>query len=155
MKKYLFIFAGILLLLVVVYFLQSYIRSNFSMFESVTNVEVADRTLRLEIADDAHEREIGLSEKRSLNDDQGMVFVFDKPDFYSFWMRDMDFPIDIIYLRDNKIVTIFENVPAPTDNTQNLKIYTPKSEADRVVELKAGASKELGLKEGDSMNIEI
>lgn len=155
MKKYLFIFAGVLILLVIVFLLQSYLRANFDLFTKTATVEIAGKSIKLEVADTPEKREIGLSAKRSLPEDRGMLFIFEEPSIYTFWMKDMDFPIDIIFLRNNRIVTIHESVPAPKDDVQDLKLYPPSEAADRVIELNAGKAKEYGLKMGQELEIKL
>lgn len=155
MKKYLLIIGGAILLLIVLFFLQSFIRNSLGFLTNTASVKFNDETVKLEVADDAKEREIGLSSKKSLADNQGMLFIFEEPGTYPFWMKGMDFPIDIIFLNDKKIVTIYENVPAPKNSTQDLQIYPPKEPADRVIELNAGKAKEYGLKEGQALEISL
>ena len=67
----------------------------------------------------------------------------------------MQFPIDIIFLNDNKIVTIYDNIQPPVDKTSPLPLYHPKTPADKVLETKAGLSDKLKLKEGDTLNLTI
>ena len=45
----------------------------------------------------------GLSERQSLAEDKGMLFLFEKPDHYAFWMKGMEFPLDIIFINGDKI----------------------------------------------------
>jgi uncharacterized protein len=155
MRKYLFIFGGVLVLLVTVFFLQSFIRSNLDFLAKNATLKANDETIRLEVADTPEKREIGLSNKSSLADNRGMLFVFDTPGSYNFWMKDMDFPIDIIFLSGNRVTTIHENVPAPENDSQNLTLYAPKEESDRVIELPAGRARELGITEGQELTIEL
>jgi uncharacterized membrane protein (UPF0127 family) len=116
---------------------------------------IKDKTISLEIADSPEELQKGLSQRDSLSKDSGMLFIFDKSEKYQFWMKDMRFPIDIIYLNNEKVVTIFANVPHQIDNVPNLNLYEPKSPANRVLELNAGKAKELGVKEGDTIKINL
>src|SRR3989338_5744277 len=65
----------------------------------------------VEIVDTFILREKGLSGHKPILDNEGMFFVFDKPDNYGFWMKDMQFPIDIIWLnKDLKIIYIEKSV---------------------------------------------
>lgn len=107
---------------------------------------------RQEIAKTASEKEIGLSKYNKIEDNLAMVFPFYKSDYYSFWMRDMKFPIDIIYINKGKIVNIFTNVSPPSKNG-NLKIYRSTQPADTVVEINAGLSEKYKFKKGDIVYI--
>lgn len=60
------------------------------------------QTFNLEIADTPQERKQGLSGRKNLATSTGLLFVFDQPGTYGFWMKDMNFPIDIIWLDKNK-----------------------------------------------------
>ena len=83
-----------------------------------------------------------------------MVFPFNKADYYSFWMKDMKFPIDIIYLKDKKIVTIFENV-LPQSSDQNPEILNPEEPSDTVLEINAGLARKYNLKKGDIIRLNL
>lgn len=109
------------------------------------------QTFLLEIAKDAKTRERGLSYRESLDQDNGLLFLFDRADRYSFWMKDMHFSIDIIYINNDTVVHVFENVPPPTSTTQTLPTYTPDSAADKVLEINAGLSEKYGIKKGDKV----
>lgn len=72
---------------------------------------IGKTTLTVEIADTDSEREQGLSGRKNLPKDQGMLFVLDEPGQYGFWMKDMNFPIDIVWLDSHKkIIGITKNL---------------------------------------------
>src|SRR4026208_1251957 len=75
-----------------------------------STVTINGHTLNIEIAQTQIEREKGLSGRDTLPENSGMLFVFDKPDYYAFWMKDMKFPLDFIWIRDQKVVQITEGV---------------------------------------------
>ena len=77
----------------------------------VEKVVVNGKTFDLEFANNQKEREKGLSGRDSLPDDHGLFFVFDQPDYYGFWMKEMKFPIDIVWFDKNKkVVGITRNL---------------------------------------------
>ncbi len=97
-------------------------------------------------------REQGLSGKEGLSPNQGMWFIFPTSDAYIFWMKDMLFPIDIIWVNEGKIVDLAANVPPPADLPPGpLPRYQPAEPADRVLEVSAGFAQRHGLKVGDSV----
>lgn len=116
--------------------------------------KIDNQTFDVTIAKSSTEKEIGLSEKNNLSQNEGMLFLFDNADYYAFWMKKMKFPIDIIYIKDGKIITIYKNIPAPKNADENLPIYQPKSPADKVLEINAGLSSKYKFQEGDSVNFE-
>ena len=60
--------------------------------------------LSVEVADTQASRELGLSGREKMGDDEGILFVFDTPGRYGFWMKDMQFPLDIIWINQNGVV---------------------------------------------------
>ena len=94
----------------------------------------------------------GLSIVDELKEDQGMLFVFSYLDEHAFWMKDMKFPIDIIWLdSEKKIVSIKENAD-PKNFPEN---YQPTSPALYVLEVTDGFTKKHSLKEGDQLEWNI
>lgn len=118
-----------------------------------TKVTINNKTFNVFIAKSDIEKQVGLSSKNKISENQGMLFLFDKPAYYSFWMKEMKFPIDIIYIENNKVVTIISSVK-PSSNSTNLSIYTPKKKADMVLEINAGLSEKYNIHEGTTINIE-
>lgn len=125
------------------------------LFQKTGKVTIDNHTFAVFEAKNEKEKEIGLSGKNSITDTQGMIFIFDKPDYYGFWMKNMKFSIDIVYFNNKKIVTIFPNVPYPKDPTEQLKIYTPTAAADTVIEFKAGTAQKNNFKVGDTVTISL
>lgn len=153
MNRYIIGFIIFLIVLAgIVVFLAS---RNGSFLGSKATATIGEQKISLKIAATEKERQIGLSETKSLGANEGMLFLFDTPAIYSFWMKDMDFPIDIIFLNENKVVTIHKNVPAPKSESERLPIYQSTQAANRVLELKAGNVDKLGIKEGDALSISL
>ena len=111
---------------------------------------LGERSFTVALADEPAEQMKGLSGKEKLNKDRGMLFIFEKPDLYSFWMKEMKFPLDIIFIRDGKIVKIYHDVPAPK-NDESLPVYQTPLPSDKVLEINAGLSRQYGFKEGQSV----
>lgn len=113
--------------------------------------EVNNIKIPIEIAQTETEVQKGLSDRVSLAADKGMLFIFKKPDYYRFWMPNMNFPIDIIWIDQNKIVGIHESVSNQFD-PKNPKFYTPSQPADRVLEVNAGFAQKNKIKTSDQIN---
>ncbi len=104
--------------------------------------------LRVEIANTEIERGQGLSDRPSLAEQEGLLFVFPTADTYSFWTKDMHFAIDIIWLDDNwQIVDITPNLAPETFP----KTFSPSSPAHYVLEVNAGFSATHNLNIGDKI----
>lgn len=92
----------------------------------------------------------GLSGYKGLMPNEGMLFRFQKPGMHGFWMKDMLFPIDIIWFDENKrIVDSWENA-TPESYPQ---IYTPRTESQFVLEVPDGFYLKHNLKIGNKLEI--
>jgi len=111
------------------------------------------QTFFIAVAQTPQEQEIGLSKYKTLPQDRAMYFPFAKPDYYSFWMKGMHFPIDILFIRNGFIVSIFTSVPAPTAGQVTLPTYQPNQPADAVLEINAGLSNKYGFTVGDEIKL--
>ncbi len=116
-------------------------------------VKIGGKKISAEIADTYVERAMGLSGRGKLEDDEGMLFVFDEPDIYGFWMNDMRFAIDIIWIKDGLVVDIWENAQPPSDD--HIPSYTPKSKAKYVLEVNSGFVEQNDITIGDSVVLDI
>lgn len=105
----------------------------------------------VKIAKTSEEREKGLSGVTSLAENEGMLFIYPQKGIYKFWMKEMNFPLDFLWIADGKIVDITENIPAPPANSPNNKIATcqPNKPVDMVLEVNAGWVKKNKIKIGD------
>lgn len=133
MKKIFFVGAAILFLFTFYYYIRHPVGK-----KAVVN----GHTIRLELAITETEKEKGLGYRDSLSGDAGMLFVYDHPDRYGFWMKGMRFPLDFIWIDGNRIVDLSQNIPVP---------YTlsPRVPVDKVLEVNAGVIESLGIHIGD------
>jgi len=111
----------------------------------VPTMSVGNERVEIEIAQTPDARNQGLSGRESLGENSGMLFIFESPDAYGFWMKDMKFPLDFIWIKDGKVIEITPNVGFRDQTT----IYTPKSAVDSVLEVNAGWASKNGIKVGD------
>ncbi|TSC82767.1 MAG: DUF192 family protein [Parcubacteria group bacterium Gr01-1014_20] len=115
-------------------------------------VRINDQTFSVDVADTMMSRSQGLSGREKLEDSEGMFFVFDSPGNHGFWMKDMKFAIDIIWIKGERIVGFQENAkPEPEKSVFGLKTYYPPEAVDRVLEVNAGTVAKYGFKVGDSV----
>jgi uncharacterized membrane protein (UPF0127 family) len=118
-----------------------------------STVTINNQTFHVSLAQSEAARQQGLSGKDSLPTNEGLLFLFDKPDYYAFWMKDMKFPIDIIFINGNKIVSITENAKPVT--TGQLPTFQPTGPSDKALEINAGLSKKYTIKPGDTVDIKL
>lgn len=114
-------------------------------------ITIGTQNLAVEIMTSPRDWEKGLSGRDTLPPDTGMLFRFPRDHVPIFWMKDMKFPIDIIWINDNFIVDIVKNVPVPQD--ANLPTYSPHKPVDTVLEVPAGYSDSHGWGPGIEMII--
>jgi len=120
-----------------------------------SKVTIDKHTFSTETATTSAQLQQGLSGRASLPQNQGMLFIFKTAEPYPFWMNDMKFPLDMIFINNNKIVDIFQNVPQPKNSNAKLPIYTPVAPANQVLEINAGLSKAYGFKKGDTVSVSL
>ena len=105
-------------------------------------------TFIIDVADEPEERFQGLSGRQGLDSREGMLFIFENPNFYGFSMRGMLFPLDFVWLDENKtIVQIDENVPHTNDPPTQVM---PSAPIKYVFEVNAGTAAELGWEVGQT-----
>lgn len=116
--------------------------------KTVPTASIHNITIALEIAKTPEEKIKGLSGRVSLPPNHGMIFVYEDKDIPEFWMKDMLFPLDILWIDEGIIVDIHENVPPPAKDTPDnqLEFYSPKQPITLVLEVNAGVVKALGGK---------
>jgi len=112
----------------------------------VAHLTAGGREFTLDVADTAGKQHLGLGQRTSLEIGEGMIFVYPKPGERCFWMKDMRFSIDIIWLDADKKVIHVEPSLSPDTYPQT---YCPKEGAQYVLELGAGTAGSVGLKVGD------
>lgn len=122
------------------------------IFYSVTGgktkeITVGDAIFKVRIADNPASRSLGLSGTGILKENEGMLFLFSEEEIQKFWMKDMKFPIDIIWIKGNTVVGII--MGAEPEEGPDYTIYSSPEPVDKVLEINAGLSQRLGIKIGD------
>lgn len=101
-------------------------------------VTLDGRSYTLELAKTDISRARGLGGRSSLCDTCAMLFIFDTTEAHPFWMKDMQFPLDIVWLEDDRVVSVARNIPFDSQ-----EILYPEVPANRVLELHAGGAESL------------
>ena len=140
-----------LLVLLLIIFL---IKSNVKEGKTVT---IGNTSFYVEVARTVEEKAKGLAGHKPLADNEGMLFEFPAGDGFGFWMKGMTFPIDIIWIKNNKVIYVVENTqpPKPGQKERELPIFTPPEGAEYVLEVKAGEVKKTNLKINDQVKIQL
>jgi uncharacterized membrane protein (UPF0127 family) len=118
-------------------------------------VVVLDERVRVsvDVVDTPALRARGLSGRPGLAAEEGMLFLFESPRIQSFWMKDMRFSIDILWIRDGRIVGISADLPTPKSPVDLPQFASPVP-CDVVLEVRAGAARKWGLLLGDTVRVE-
>jgi hypothetical protein len=143
LKKQIWLFIGIIIIA----------GSFYSFFSSPRIVEgdhvVIDGTyINVELAQTDMQRAQGLSGHKPLASNEGMLFFFAQPGQYGFWMKDMLFPIDIMWISADKKIVHIEHDLSPETYPQ---VFTPKEQAQYVLEVSAGLTDKNKWREGDQV----
>ncbi len=116
--------------------------------DSTITISAPSGSIRTLVSDDPALRERGLSGRESLDADQGMLFIFDEEGSYGFWMKDMNFSLDLVWIDGQKrVVGVTEDVSPETYP----KSFYPLEPVRYVLELNSGQAKIFGIKQGTSL----
>jgi len=119
-------------------------------------VSIRGEQFRVEVADTPTKREVGLGGKEPLEQNEGMLFIFETLRSRSFWMRDVTFPIDIIWIAEESVVGFDIDVqPEPGVPLHKLTHYRSIEPVDMVLEVPAGTVDRIGIIAGDSVSYRI
>ncbi len=123
-----------------------------------TMVTIRGQTIVAEVARTPEEQRLGLGERDGLAPGTGMVFPYAEPARHGFWMKGMRFDLDVVWIRDGRIVDIAPFVPAPrpgaSSTLDTLRTFEPREPADTVLEVVAGTAQARGWKLGDEVRFE-
>lgn len=113
-------------------------------------VTIRGQKFIVEIARTSEEQSRGLSGHAPLAPDEGMLFPFPPGSTPGFWMKDMLFPIDIVWIADGRVVGFVEH--AAPDDRPNRMTYYPPQPVTEVLEVAAGTVGRLGIQIGDGVS---
>lgn len=108
--------------------------------------------VRVEVADTDEARARGLMFRDALDDTEGMLFCFESPRRYAFWMKNVRIALDIIWL-DSAARVVWIVSEAPPCHADPCPMYRPGMDASFVVEVRAGFARDHGVAIGDTLEI--
>jgi phosphatidylglycerol:prolipoprotein diacylglycerol transferase len=121
---------------------------------SLVTIQIDDDLLTVELVNTTSSITQGLSGRTEIGSD-GMLFVLGQPRVPTFWMKEMQFDLDIVWISGQEVIGVTADVPAPAADTplSQLPNYSPDRPADLVLELPAGRAAELGVGEGSNFQL--
>ena len=149
---YIFLLISLITLLVFVY--KSGILDLGSSRYKQATVTIKGETFEVEVADTMASRELGLGGRSGLSEKEGMLFVFGSMAERTFWMKDVRFSIDIIWIAGDKVIGFAEKTTPHTDQPlTKIARYASPEAVDRVLEVSAGTVERLGIVAGDDVGV--
>ena len=122
---------------------------------SITTVRIGSATIHADLALTVAQKSVGLSGRDSLDRDAGLLFVYSAPQRATFWMKDMRFPLDFVWISgDKRVVKLTEDVTPSDPEEPDVPLYFSGREVGYVLEVNAGAASELGISVGDEVTFE-
>jgi len=149
MKKKLIILAFVLIILVIFWLIQKDI---FFGKNQENEIQINGQKILVEVSQTPNARQKGLSGRENICENCGMLFIFETPQKYTFWMKEMRFNLDMIWIYDNQVLKIVKNIPFAKGVGE---VIDPQIVVDKVLEINAGKSDEWGIKEGDEVIFDL
>lgn len=123
----------------------------------VPAITVGEAVFTVELADTPEKRSRGLSGRPGLDAGSGMLFVFDSESRVAFWMPEMQFPLDFVWIASDCLVAdITQDVPPPPPDMDlsELPRYRPSVPVQYVLEINAGEIAAAGITRGDPVGFD-
>ena len=149
MFKLNFKYLGLYLLLVLIAVLLFF---GNSIEEEGSYLTINNQRFEIEIAKTTKERNQGLSGRESLGEREGMLFIFNKAGLYSFWMKEMKFSLDFVFIREGKVVDLVKEVPSPQKG-ESPEVVDSKTNFDQVLEVKGETIEKFKIRLGDKVEL--
>jgi uncharacterized membrane protein (UPF0127 family) len=116
--------------------------------------KVAGQKIDLEVAVTPSQKSLGMMGRPPLSLRRGMLFVYDPPQPVSFWMKNVNHPLDLLFINNGRVRAIAAN--APPCRTERCTFYGPGARPMQyVLELGGGSAKQLGIRPGSKIGIEF
>jgi len=156
MKSKTFIFGAIVIVVIALaayYFNSNGAQSSKETIPSGTiTLKAPKGDLSVFVATSSEDQEQGLGGRDAMPSDEGMLFAFDQPGSYSFWMQDMNFPLDLVWVNEDK--TVAGLTPDVATSTYP-DTFVPPNDVSYVLELNAGVADKFGIATGTLLQFEV
>ena len=149
LRKTIFIFFNVFFCIVQSFIYSQSFAEKIAYYHAIVTTSTGEK-IPVEVADTLKKRSLGLGNRPSLKKGWGMLFVFEERKPHRFWMKDMQFPLDIIWLDNHRIVHINHNAK-PASFKDEPEVMTSPVPVNFVLEIAAGRAAKLRLKKGQQM----
>lgn len=141
-------------IIIVFILLTIFVKAYTAWYWPKAQIVIADKPLRVLVAKYPWQWQKGLGGRSDLGAYDGMLFLFPKTEQHAIVMRNMRFPLDIVWLQQGVVVDLAKNVPVePGVGEQGLTTYPARLPSNMVLELPAGQAESLGLRIGDKLSV--
>lgn len=128
------------------------LRNAMDSSDTIVSLTAGEQTFRTVVVQESAALQRGLSDSAPLEQNEAMLFVFSQSDKHGFWMKDMNYPIDIIWIDEAKKVISVKAHADPSSysqvDEQSSEIFKPASEGRYVLETAAGVADKYGISAG-------
>lgn len=124
------------------------------MLPITAQANIKGTVIDLEVAATRQQQAMGLMFRPELPGNRGMLFPFAQARIARFWMKDVPVALDMVFLRNGKVIAIADSAPPCDTKPEDCPLYGPNTFVDSVIELRAGRARELALQVGDLVRIE-
>ena len=172
-RRYLLSIAILLSLIIGVTAFQHPLKERFEINKSMSHIDMEEANnspvstvflegnktlaeLQLEKADTREERRKGLMNRKSLDNNSGMLFIWDDSSNRTFWMKNTYVPLDIVFVTAEKTIrTIKEAEPQPNVTEENLELYSSEGPAKYVIETNRNFTDQEDIEKGDKVSFNL
>ena len=153
LQKTVYISFNVFLCIIQIFFYGQSFAEKINYYNAIVTTSTGEK-IPVEVADTPKKRSLGLGKRPSLKKGWGMLFVFEERKPHRFWMKDMQFPLDIIWLDNHRIVHINHNAK-PNSSENEPEVMTSPVPVNFVLEIAAGRAAKLRLKTGQRMKFKF
>ena len=153
LQKTVFISFNVFLCIIQTFFYSQSFAEKINYYHAIVTTSTGEK-IPVEVADTLKKRSLGLGNRPYLKKGWGMLFVFEERKPHRFWMKDMQFPLDIIWLDNHRIVHINYNA-MPASYEDEPEVMTSPVPVNFVLEIAGGRAAKLRLKKGQQMKFKF
>jgi len=151
-RKELIVIITIILLIIIVILINYYPVSHINnTYNQTSQVCIKDNCFNVKLAITEQERQKGLMFVQSLNENEGMLFIFQEEGIHPFWMKNTLIPLDMLWISKDKEIVYISKDNQPCDNKEICNNIVPSASSIYTLEINAGLTERYNLSVGDKV----